>query len=390
MLLFLLASLGAGCRPDPLQELPGYKTPVPAEESALKKLVMMDSPAAKYRFDSASSGQSRLPGPEKMKILWEFSTGGAIQASGVIDQEGRFLVGSYDCNIYCISPDGEMIWKTSLPEWIDSTGILSSDGRFFVGCDDGNLVALDSRGNIQWKYDLRAEISSSPAITLEGFLVVGSEDGNLYAFDGLGRQMFSFRCPRRILVSSPLVTDKDHIIFGAEDHHLYCIDMRGKLIWKYRATDPVTFNSPPVLWNNRVIFTTPNKDMICLEADSGEGLWKIKIHEEVFSPLSVDSQGRIYAVALDGLLTCHSPDGELLWKFWLGREKTRGPTVDSHGRVYVSAGGKLHCIDSGGNPASVMELDEGIFSTEPVVGPGNRIYMGTEDGRIICIGSEKE
>lgn len=363
-------------------------TPTPSPPAAQMRL--MESACPKSRVDLASSGRSPLAGPEKPELLWSFQAAGPIHCPPSLDLDGNLYFGGYDSAFYCITPAGSLRWKLKVSEWIDSAAALSSSGDIFVGCDDGNLLAISPLGQISWKYDLRAEISSSPAITDDGLILAGSEDGNLYALRPDGGVQFQFKAGKRILVSSPLVTPRGSIIFGSEDGFVYALSPKGELLWKFRGDDEVVFNSPPVLSpGGRIHFATPSKKIITLDPN-GRKVGQVSLHEEVFEPMAADLDGSLVAVALDGVLVRLGPAGEMKWKRWIGEEPSGAPALDSLGRTYVPGRKRVYCYSREGKILWTFSVPGGKISTPGVIGPGKQLYIGTENGTMICIGNKPD
>ena len=114
-------------------------------------------------------------------LKWRFQTGGWIRSSPAIGQDGTIYVGSYDYNLYALSPDGTLKWRFQTGDWIDSSPAIGQDGTIYVGSWDRYLYALSPDGTLNWRFQTGDWILSSPAIGQDGTIYVGSDDGNLYA-----------------------------------------------------------------------------------------------------------------------------------------------------------------------------------------------------------------
>lgn len=353
-----------------------------------KELTLMDSPAPKFRFDLQNSGRSRLQGPDRFKVLWKFKAGDKIARPPVIDYKGNIYFGSNDSHFYALSPSGKLLWKTKLDEWVDSTAVIAHDGTIFAGCDDGNLVAFSAKGKILWKYYMHAEISSSPTIA-NNLVYAGSEDGSLYGLTSDGKVKMGFKAGNRILVSSPLVMKNGDLVIGAEDSHIYRIKPDGSVRWKYKTDEEESFISPPLSDDEgNIYFSTPDKKIIALDAD-GKKIWEAGTHEEVFEPMAFDREGSLYVTALDGVILCYGKDRFLHWKTWVERKSVGGPVFDSRSMMYISGETAIYRIDNKGNRADKLEIKDDILLTSPVIGAGKKVFVGSKNGILYCIG-EKE
>ncbi len=376
----------------PHESLPSEPSPSPSpsfpSSVEVKELTLMDSSAPKFRFDLQNSGKSRLQGPDKFKVIWKFKAGDKIARPPVIDKKGNIYFGSNDSHFYALSPSGKLLWKTKLDEWVDSTAVIAHNGTIFAGCDDGNLVAFSPDGKVLWKYYMHAEISSSPTIA-NNLVYAGSEDGSLYGLTSDGKVKISFKAENRILVSSPLVMKNNDIVIGAEDSHIYRIKPDGSVRWKFKTDEEESFISPPLSDDEgNIYFSTPDKKIIALDAD-GKKIWEAGTHEEVFEPMTFDREGSLYLTALDGVILSYGKDRFLRWKTWLERKSAGGPVFDSRSMMYISGETALYRIDNKGNRQDKLEIKDDVLMTSPVMGEGKKIYVGSKNGILYCIG-EKE
>ncbi|MCE1247019.1 MAG: PQQ-binding-like beta-propeller repeat protein [Firmicutes bacterium] len=357
-----------------------------AQVSSEPELIMMNSACPKFRNDNSNSGRSTGACPENPEILWTFKTGGSIARPPSLDNKGNIYFGGNDSVFYCVNPNGKLLWKTKLDEWVDSTPVITGNGIVIVGCDDGNLIAISPEGKILWKYYLHAEISSSPSIT-SNLVFTGSEDGSLYGINANGEVKSKFKAKSRILVSSPAITEDGNIIAGAEDSNLYCIKPDGSVVWQYKGECEEVFVSPPAITpDGSIVFGTPEKKMVCLEK-TGRLKWEIPLHEETSVPAGIGKDGKIYAVANDGVLMSVDPNGKILWKTKAPeREITGGLCLSSNDRIIMS-GTKIHIYDISGKLLKVVSSLKGKL-TEPVLGADGKIFAGSSSGFLYCLGKK--
>jgi len=412
--IFFFLIISIGCQPSspPLKETPTpphSNTPPPGNDVSDAKYVsgaintstpqissqpanvrsglnLMGSAAPKYRVDLKNTGRSPEEGPEKPIILWKFKAGGKIVKPPVIDTKGNIYFGSNDSHFYAVTPSGKLIWKKKLDEWVDSTAAISSDGSIYVGCDDGNLVKFSAKGDILWKYDLRAEISSSPTI-YRGIIYVGSEDGYLYGLTPEGKIKLKFKAGGRILVSSPLITKEGDIVVGSEDYYIYAIKPDGKVRWKYKTKEEESFTSPPISAKDGTIyFATPDARIVWLDPN-GKKSGDVKLHEEIFAPMALNSRDFLFAAALDGVLISVKKD-RVVWKSWIDRKISGGPVIDSKDKLYFCSKSALYIYEMNGKKIGALKIKGDKLLTSPVIGPGKKIYIGAESGNLYCISDE--
>jgi outer membrane protein assembly factor BamB len=55
---------------------------------------------------------------------------------------GEVVVGSFDHNIYCLSPEGKLKWKITTGDRVLGIPAIGGDGTVYVGSDDGRFYAI--------------------------------------------------------------------------------------------------------------------------------------------------------------------------------------------------------------------------------------------------------
>ncbi len=110
---------------------------------------------------------------------------GEIAATPAIDtatDANAVYVGSTDGNLYALSKaDLTLKWKYSTGGAVNSSPAIDNNGNIYFGSEDKNIYSLNKKGIVRWKYTTKGEVNSSPAIGSGGIICVGSIDGSLYA-----------------------------------------------------------------------------------------------------------------------------------------------------------------------------------------------------------------
>ena len=149
------------------------------------------------------------------------------------DENGVYF-GSWDNNLYALSPDdGDLKWKYEVGWGIDTTPV-SDKNLVFFGSMDNNFYAVDKEsGKLEWAFTCRASVRSSPEIY--GYYVFfGADDGHFYALNKTnGRLVWSFSLPYSTddsvynYVTTPIESSPEicngNVIFGAGGH-IYALD----------------------------------------------------------------------------------------------------------------------------------------------------------------------
>jgi len=102
-----------------------------------------DSPWPVFRQNPQCTGRSPYSGPESPKLKWSFTTQlGYVRFSPAIGADGTIYVGSWDDNLYAISPDGSQKWSFTTGGKVVSSPAIGADGTIYVGSLDDNLYAI--------------------------------------------------------------------------------------------------------------------------------------------------------------------------------------------------------------------------------------------------------
>ncbi len=176
----------------PSDRRPGAFAPGPAPLSA------GPSSWPLMRGDARASGVAGSALPDKMELLWTFSTakGGFESTAAILD--GVVYAASTGGILYAITlADGKKRWELAVPTGFNASPAVRG-GRVYIGDVDGLFYCIDAAGRKLWEFPTDGEIDSSAN------------------FHG------------------------GHVLFGSQDSFLYCLDAAsGKLVWKYQSGDQI-------------------------------------------------------------------------------------------------------------------------------------------------------
>lgn len=165
----------------------------------------IDSPATlatdgTIYFGSADGNLYALNPDGSEKWVVSVGKGQIVVASPALGQDGTVYVGttgttplgtSQDQQVasysfLAIDPDGQVKWEYTLPHWVRSSAAVVADGSIYFGSWDGNLYSLSPDGDLNWKIrlgDVSVEqgIEASPAVAPDGTIYVGTWNGWFYA-----------------------------------------------------------------------------------------------------------------------------------------------------------------------------------------------------------------
>ncbi|XP_067891057.1 beta-alanine-activating enzyme isoform X2 [Heterodontus francisci] len=124
--------------------------------------------------------------------LWQFATGGPIFSSPCICSfsatNQKIICGSYDCFVYCLDEDGDLVWKFETSKQVYAVPFV------FTNCDlnetlvavistDGNLwILAAATGELVTSYSFPGEVFSSPVLWKKT-LIVGCRNNYVYCLE---------------------------------------------------------------------------------------------------------------------------------------------------------------------------------------------------------------
>jgi len=287
------------------------------------------SPWPMFRHDLQHTGQSPYLGAPINTLKWKFKTDGWVDSSPAIGSDGTIYVGSRDCYLYAINPDGTLKWKFGTSDLVDSSPAIGSDGTIYVGSWDSYLYAINPDGTLKWKFGTSDLVDSSPAIGSDGTIYVGSDDSDLYAINPDGTLKWKFRTGDWIR-SSPAIGSDGMIYVGSGDYYLYAINPDGTLKWKFGTGGRV--DSSPAIGSDGTIYVGSGDYYLYAINPDGTLKWKFKIGDVVLSSPAIGSDGTIYVGSLDGYLYAIGP-GPIV----LVPDITVTPTSINFGNVNVGS-----------------------------------------------------
>lgn len=334
------------------------------------------------RHDLSGTGYSTSPAPHVAKLLWNYTTGGAIYSTAAV-ANGMVFIGSTDGRLYALNiSTGKQIWnqtagtqysspavadgvvfigshtdykvhafdgKTGKSLWnSSSTGALIwsspvvADGRVFIGSNgnQGMLCLNEANGALVWNYSVGASIYSSPVV-VDGRVFMGSTNGKVYALNATtGAFLWSYTTGSSIW-SSPAVVG-GIVYIGSYDGKFYALRAStGQHVWNY--TTGLVFSTPAVA--SGIVYTgTNNGPLYALNASTGRQIWNYTNPGIWSSPIVAD--GMVFMGSLDDrFYALNMFTGKQIWNYTTGGAiRYSGPAV-ADGLVFIGSNdGKLYAF----------------------------------------------
>jgi outer membrane protein assembly factor BamB len=258
-------------------------------------------------------------------------------SSPAVATNGTIYVGSFDGNLFAVSPDGKVEWKFNASMQIKSSPAIGADGTIYFGSRDRKLYALTPAGGLKWTFVTGAWVDSSPAIAADGTIYFGSWDTNFYALDPNGSLKWVFPSGD-IIDSSPAIGVDGTIYFGSHDRYLYALSSNGKLRWRFLTQGPVT-SSPAIGADGAIYFSSTDGNLYALNPNGMER-WRLRRGGCSSSSPVFGENGDIYLElynSSNGRLDSISPGGKLNWEWSLADQWNDTTAVAlANGNVYFS------------------------------------------------------
>jgi outer membrane protein assembly factor BamB len=345
------------------------------------------------RGDATQSGRSGTSIKAKPVRLWSFALGEEIRAPAAVSSKSVLVCGA-DGAIACLDrTSGKLLWSNKTGSGFEAGAAYAAGagerGAFVAADLSGALRAYDEgSGALKWEYAAGKRISGGALAIGKGLVAVGSYDNFLHAVslaDGKPR----FKIKTGSYVAAAPSEWKGFLLFGGCDGFLRLSDGgSGARIGEAKLESYIP-GSVPVLGNTAYALTYEGG----LYAVSLPGL-RFRILADMSDmdgafPASPAIDGEsIYACSRDGWVArVRQKDGKRIWTVKREGQIAAAPAVAGGFLIVVDSSGYLSALAvADGREAWAFELGAGS-AAPPSVCDG-RIYIGTVDGRFLCLGAK--
>lgn len=177
------------------------------------------------------------------------------------------------------------------------------------------------------------------------------------------------------------VADQTTIYALSEDRYLYALSGAGTMRWRYDlSTRPLDFL---VASDTGQIYLGRRRGRLLAISAAGGSLWERQFEGELIAPIALVG-GQVIAGEREGALSLLSATGHRIWRIMLGAPLSALPIVDSHGRIWTAANdGMITVIDLTGRVRLEVWVAEEVVTLLPVAGG---VVIGSADGTLAKIG----
>ncbi|MHA1409132.1 MAG: beta-alanine-activating enzyme beta-propeller domain-containing protein [Candidatus Odinarchaeia archaeon] len=274
--------------------------------------------------------------------IWAYTAGGDVVSSPAV-VNNKVFVGSMDGVFHCLNTsDGTLIWSYSTGSEIISSPVVAN-GKVYFATTNGTVYCLnEGDGALIWNRTLSSGVESSPAYFADK-IYIGSNDSLVYCLNATdGNQIWNYTTSGSVR-STPAVA-VGNIYVGSQDGGLYCINATdGSLNWIYNTSDEV-LSSPSIFWDI-VVFGSNDSNIYGVDANNGSLVWNYTTGGAVWASPSV-SEDRVFVGSNDGWMYClNAFNGSVMWMYNVSSEVSSVAIAD--GRIYFgSLNTRVYCIGS--------------------------------------------
>lgn len=342
------------------------------------------------------------------EVLWEYDTGGKIQASPVVSDNGALYVTNRSGKALALDvKTGAKKWELDTKERMGTDPLAGGNGLVYI-CEESEsscIHALDENtGKEAWSFSLHGVPGRSMSKDPDGTIYAGSSiftkvnkiggvctGGLVFALEGdTGRKKWEFRATDMV-VSAPTPGPDNLLSFGTYDNRFFVLDKKtGKKKWETKA-DGFISSSPAYGKNGHVYFGDWTGKLYSYDVKTGKKKWEFKAKADFRSNPVVDKDGTVIAGSLDNnVYALDSATGKVKWKAKTKGQVFASPVLDNRGNVFVGSNdGVLYAFDAkSGMKKWEFKTKDKVFRA-PTVGPDGNIYVGSEDNKIYALNPEK-
>ncbi len=346
-----------------------------------------------FGYDQGNTGlspydTSHVDGTEK----WRYSTGGGVNASFAIDNDGIIYTGSDDYYFYALRPDGTRKWRYLTNREVRSSPAIGDDGMIYVG-GGRRFYSLFPDGTENWNYTTSSTIYSSPTIGDDGTIYFGMQysespffppEGYLVALNPNGMEKWKNQIAGGEVFSSPAIGSDGTIYIGSDYGYLYAFNPNGSEKWTF-TTGGYIYSPPSVDSNGTIYFGSSDNKLYAVHPDGSE-TWTFTTGGGVYSSPAIGSDGTIYVGSSDNKLYAIDPDGFERWNFTTGGNVDSSPAIGSDGTIYFgSFDNKIYALTPDGTERWSHTTGGNVWSS-PAIGADGTVYIGSNDNNVYAIG----
>jgi hypothetical protein len=208
--------------------------------------------------------------------------------------------------VAAFGPDGKRKWNIILAAAAPFHQPLRvhSDGSLYLAGEDNGIYGLDAQGNVKFRFQTNNAMAAAPTLAADGSVYAATLGGTLYALNGDGSLRFQ---------STPAQSNSALAVVLAPDAKtIYGLAQEGQLL--------------------------------ALNASSGALLWHYDIGAEVLASPTVEGDGALHIIDVNGAYRILNEFGAVITTFDLGISGGQKPILGINPRrnIYIPTGQGMH------------------------------------------------
>lgn len=359
---------------------------------------LADSPWPKLRQNIQNTSMSHYAGPDEVSILWDYKLDHPISGIPTIGPSETIYITS-DWELHALSTSGSLKWKKDRWESSSAVPAISQDTTIYLSPVNGPFTALKSDGNSKWHYESNwplvygqagpssATIDQYGTIYFGWYDTTGTRNTAVYALNPNGNLKWVTDTKELIDNHNSITIDYNSNLYIAEDTLVQAIDSSGSTKWSYNTKGEI--RSPVTVGNDGTIYIGTAIDStgkLYALTSSGEEKWVKSLSDPVTASVALYEGNQIY-VETGSVIRSFELSGDIQWQFDADGS-IQGISVDNEGTSYFGTdSNSLYAINKEGNTTWKFNSQSKInFSTPPVIGKDNMLYIGSADSSLYAIG----
>lgn len=338
------------------------------------------------------------PKSEKPEKLWSLKVDGAIWSTPAV-ADGYIYFTTANGYLYCADCySGTIIWKFSMefeqPYQISSSPVVYK-GMVFACSWKRGLACLNAvTGSLLWQ-DTRFFSNSTPIIANDKLVVVDARySKSLVCIEpNTGLVVSQTEINEGYLSSTgkepsitPLVVN-DKVYFSNCVSDIYCCDLGTFLVWWHKDINDNHWTAPA--YSNGKLVVSGLWNASCMDSTNGALLWQYEMAGDRVLTSPIIENGRVYLGSYERKQSMVCLDLDTGKEIWTNEDiyGIMSSFVICGNYIYaLSYSLGLMCIDKGTGKILWSKDEYKKAKESSIVFAYNRIYIGTEEGKLFCLG----
>ncbi|XP_008547478.1 beta-alanine-activating enzyme isoform X2 [Microplitis demolitor] len=311
---------------------------------------------------------------------------------GYSDDQSFACVSSHSGLILTVDLKNKDSWQVQLSSRIEASILVLDNFKGIVGCHDKSIYCLHLKtGQIFWSFKTENIVKCLAVVCSRNKnIFIGSYDHFVYCISLEGSLVWKRKVYGSTLATPLVQTETDTVIFSLLNADCICMDQKtGDVLWKYQSESSI-FSTPNIL-SNTLILADVRGNVVGLDINNGNEVWNFSISGFIFSDIVIstdDSTECFIFTSKNGFIYKYRFDEnkypKLHYQIDLGSSIATTPWIDKNFMVAVKEDGELRAINlKDGKFLSHFKLNGDCFSS-PVI-HNDLIVVGSRDDNIYIL-----